>query len=64
MPLKDGKATFRVVFLRNGKEGHVWEGAEPNFLIWEHLNKRAEAIRAAWLALYPSVSDKTCVCDE
>lgn len=34
--LKDGKASFRVVYLRNGKQHH-YEGTEANFLIWEHL---------------------------
>jgi hypothetical protein len=37
--LNDGKATFRVVYLRNGKQHH-YEGTEANSLIWEHLQKR------------------------
>ncbi len=40
--LKDGKPPFKVVFLRNGAEGHNWEGADPNTLIWEHLQKIAD----------------------
>lgn len=36
----NGTVPFRVIWLRSGKPGRHWEGAEPNHAIWEWLQLR------------------------
>jgi hypothetical protein len=40
------KPPFRAIWLRDGRTAH-WEGAEPNRLVWEHLQQRAHSTEAA-----------------
>lgn len=36
----NGTVPFRVIWLRSGKPGRHWKGAEPNHAIWEWLQLR------------------------